>query len=291
MITLIILNTMNSEKTRRINSLRSNMILNVLNIKQKDLNNYFLHFAEGLYSSYDALNAFYRAEFKEWQEAHLKWPRDRKFMVSLIYFGNNEWLFAGIYEIIVDDYSNDNAQNIHTKLLEMNSELIGKLVLSHLKIKRKKQVNLEFGIHHLELSQILKDKQNVPEFNGFSNAIIDFELLKSIVNNENSTWQKALGNARGIYLITDTKTGRLYVGSVYGESSFWEHWKEYALNGHGGNRALQKMLMLHGKSYAVHLQFSFLEVMNDFVTNEKISERELFWKKALKTIEFGYNIT
>jgi len=282
---------MNAEKIKMTTSRRPNVILRLLNIKQNELNNYIVNFAEGLHNNGEALNAYYRAEFKVWQEVHLKRSLNRKFILSLIYFRNNEWLFAGFYEIITDEITQNNTKKITTKLLDINSDLIGKLVLSHFKKQRKKQVYLEFGIHHLELSQILKDKQNVPEFNGFSNAIVDFDLLRSIVKNENSTWQKALGNARGIYLITDTKTGRLCVGSVSSESSFWEHWVLFATNGHGGNRPLHKMLLIHGKSYASNFQFSFLEILDSFVTNDKISERELFWKKALKTREFGYNIT
>jgi hypothetical protein len=128
---------MNAEKIKMTTSRRPNVILRLLNIKQNELNNYIVNFAEGLHNNGEALNAYYRAEFKEWQEVHLKRSLNRKFILSLIYFRNNEWLFAGFYEIITDEITQSNTKKITTKLLDINSDLIGKLVLSHLKNKEK----------------------------------------------------------------------------------------------------------------------------------------------------------
>lgn len=43
----------------------------------------------------------------------------------------------------------------------------------------------------------------------------------------------------GIYLITDTRHGRHYVGKADGAENLLQRWTAYATNGHGGNVELR----------------------------------------------------
>ena len=52
---------------------------------------------------------------------------------------------------------------------------------------------------------------------------------------------------KGVYLITDTSNGKMYVGSAYGENMILGRWKSYVKTGHGGNEGLK------GLSKGTHL--------------------------------------
>ena len=47
----------------------------------------------------------------------------------------------------------------------------------------------------------------------------------------NQRYQRGLTleNIKGIYLVTDTHTGRRYVGSAYGDMGIWSRWRQYAV--------------------------------------------------------------
>ena len=60
------------------------------------------------------------------------------------------------------------------------------------------------------------------------------------------SWQAALSSISGVYLILDTKTGKTYVGSAYGEGGIWQRWSCYAETGHGRNVELIALLQSKG---------------------------------------------
>ncbi|MGP9490024.1 hypothetical protein ACT3R5_15840 [Glutamicibacter sp. AOP5-A2-7] len=45
----------------------------------------------------------------------------------------------------------------------------------------------------------------------------------------------------GVYLITDTRDKRQYVGKADGAENIRQGWNAYATNGHGGNVELRKV--------------------------------------------------
>lgn len=79
----------------------------------------------------------------------------------------------------------------------------------------------------LEISPGLHYKR----FTDYFDLILDFSELKEIVDNQYSDWKAILSAIKGVYLITDTNTGMLYIGSAYGEEGIWGRWSEYVLTG------------------------------------------------------------
>ena len=57
-----------------------------------------------------------------------------------------------------------------------------------------------------------------------------------------ASWRTALGAVAGIYLITDTRDGRQYVGKADGAESIRQRWGAYATNGHGGSSKAGQLL-------------------------------------------------
>ncbi|MCL1979885.1 MAG: GIY-YIG nuclease family protein [Proteobacteria bacterium] len=127
------------------------------------------------------------------------------------------------------------------------------------------------------------------QFTDYFDFILNFEELKDIVTNEYIDWKRMLSATKGIYLISDTKTGKLYVGSAYGENGIWGRWSEYVkTNGHGGNKTL-KGLIENDPTYGNHFQFSVLMLLQRTITPDEAIKKERLFKDKLGTNSFGLN--
>jgi hypothetical protein len=126
-------------------------------------------------------------------------------------------------------------------------------------------------------------------FTDYADFILSFNELKEIITNGYGDWKRMLSGAKGIYLISDTKSGKLYVGSAYGEDGIWGRWNSYvSTNGHGGNKQL-KELIAKKEYYAKHFQFSVLMILPKTVTADQAIEMERLFKNKLGTNSFGLN--
>ena len=235
------------------------------------------------------LRAFIRNEFKEGQEDQKLHNFEKKYIFSLIYYKKGEWMFAGIYEVISSKEVADRIR-YETKLLDKFEDLIGRLIIGYDKEFRQSYPHLTNVYEHFKLVEILRDRVSIEEFPGFENVKASFSDLKYIVKNEEKSWKAALSNIQGVYLISDSSRGKLYVGAAYGERAFWNRWVEYVIsNGTGGNIELKELLEENGFNHASNFTFSILEVHSKMTNKDFIIQREQYWKEVLLTREFGYN--
>ena len=130
----------------------------------------------------------------------------------------------------------------------------------------------------------LKSKKSIGEFESFSLVDLKFQDLKKLIYSPdtNLTWVKALSSVNGVYLIKDNFSGKLYVGSAYGEQGIYGRWSVYARNGHGGNEELMNL-------DPTYFQFSILEIVSATATAEEVIDCENRWKEKLGTRKFGLN--
>ena len=96
------------------------------------------------------------------------------------------------------------------------------------------------------------------------------------------SWQEAIKQWRGIYLILDRTGGKSYVGSAYGDENILARWRSYGKTGHGGN------VDLKGRDPA-HFQFAVLERVSPDLPSDDVIRLEATWKDRLGTREFGLN--
>lgn len=134
------------------------------------------------------------------------------------------------------------------------------------------------------ISQILPGTFDSEEFPGYENVHIPWPELGRVV--EKDSWNTALRNQKGVYLITDTSNGKMYVGSAYGEDMILGRWTSYARTGHGGNKELKKLSREHIRQY---FKYSILDIYKSTTDDQVIIEREGWWKEVLQTRRFGYN--
>ena len=131
---------------------------------------------------------------------------------------------------------------------------------------------------------------NYKRFTDYSELILSFGELREIVLNEYKEWKTVLSAVKGVYLITDTNTGKLYVGSAYGESGIWGRWCDYvSTNGHGGNKSLLELIKKDKYYASKSFQFSILMLLPKTITADEAITKEQLFKRKLGTNAFGLN--
>jgi len=127
------------------------------------------------------------------------------------------------------------------------------------------------------------------QFTDYFDFILDFVELKEIITNQYSDWKRMLTATKGIYMISDTVSGKLYVGSAYGDEGIWGRWSKYVnSNGHGDNKTL-KELIENSPNYADNFQFSILMLLPRTITAVEAIKKERLFKNKLGTNSFGLN--
>ena len=144
------------------------------------------------------------------------------------------------------------------------------------------------GTNKKEIVAIQPEKKY--PFTGYDNIILSYSKLNEIISESAlySDWHTALSAVKGIYLITDRKSGMQYVGSAYGENGILGRWKEYVETKHGENKKLIELLNEDPDRYK-SFQFSILQVLAPNVRADEVISIENKYKDKLLTREFGLN--
>ena len=128
----------------------------------------------------------------------------------------------------------------------------------------------------------IADAEPIP-FPGFDRLALDYTKLQAVMREHRyGSWRTALSSVFGIYLITDTRDGRQYVGKADGEESIRQRWNAYATNGHGGNVELRP---LDPSTF----RFSLLRVFDPATPTRDINVAESHFKQALDSVRHGLN--
>ncbi len=120
-------------------------------------------------------------------------------------------------------------------------------------------------------------------FPGFDALTLDYPQLQTVMREHRyAAWRTALASVIGIYLITDTRDGRHYVGKADGAENLQQRWSEYSANGHGGNVELRG---LDPSSF----RLSVLRVFDPSTPAGEINAAERLFKHALDSRKHGLN--
>lgn len=258
------------------------MLQDVLRIE--NLRDYKIHFAVSNHV-HQPLDVFTRdrREWQKWQEYRgQKDEFNRQFIFALadFYHEPGTWLFGGVYEV-----TDRSGEEYAVNLSDFAAPFIGRLRLGAPdKNCRNARLKMEGQYESLEVVEILPEPFAGRSFPGYEGIDLSFDEMETLVRNNRIDWKTALANAKGIYLITDLKTEKRYVGSAYGEGGIWARWCTYATTGHGGNVELQALLKEAGIHYCkTNFRFALLESRSIQTSDEQILTRETFWKQLLLT--------
>jgi hypothetical protein len=161
---------------------------------------------------------------------------------------------------------------------------VGRLIV---KYKNKAQTvvrKADLIIDDFEIAELLPDIFDNDIFPGYDNVNVSWEELNRVCEKE--SWKTALENQKGVYLITDTLTGKMYVGSAYGGSMILGRWKNYLKTGNGGNVGLKELGFDYIKK---NFRYTILDIYKSTTDDQIIIDREGYWKNVFMTRQFGYN--
>ena len=208
------------------------------------------------------------------------------------YYGDEFFLFGGIYKIekIFPEKFNEVGYNL--TLLDDFKEYRKRLI-----IKIKKKVGRTYNRIYNNIDNDLipevyeiSPSMNLKQFNGYQNVSLTHIELQHIINNTEPSWKLALSSVKAVYVITDIKTGKLYVGSAYGTGGLLNRWNEYINNLTGGNKEFEVLVKEKGENYIKNnFKYSILEIFDTKTKDEYIVERESYWKNVFETKKFGMN--
>lgn len=127
-----------------------------------------------------------------------------------------------------------------------------------------------------------------PVFPGYENLILTFGRLTDIINAPNrfSSYHEAMRKVQAVYLITDTSTGKMYVGSATGKDGLWERWSDYAKTRDGGNVVLKSYLAKSPNAYT-HFQYCVLQIFSMHTPKNDVIAAEYLYKRKLLISNFG----
>jgi len=208
---------------------------------------------------------------------------------SFIRKSYDEWLFISAAKIL----SLPKNRRSDIEILEEYKPLFGRLVMKYHKgnTMARYVFNLSYLKNEEEIIEILPCIYNGEQFEGYDNVNLPFDKLKDIFEGRiMPTYYEALKKITGIYCLTDTSNGKLYIGSATGEDGVAQRWGNYLNSKHGGNSKLKALYKQKGdKHFEKYFTFTIIEYFGLSYDTEKIKKREQYWKKCLNTIEHGYN--
>lgn len=215
--------------------------------------------------------------------------------IGFIRVHDDYWLMTGIVKVV-----NDNGRGKPATAGYLTKKYNFRLVIRFHKNFQNGIVKANKIIDKLEVIEIWNPDKGLGEkaFPGYKNVTISYKDLKKKLELSDE-WRTALRSRKGVYLITDKLTGKLYVGSAYGKDGLLGRWSDYVKsgydkdeveNGQYPNVELQQLVREKGLSYIKeNFHYSILETFTDDVSDDYIISRETYWKDALLSRKFGYN--
>lgn len=218
----------------------------------------------------------------------------------------HKWLFVGAYDI----HETASLTHINTKGISFNyanasrlpeyDKFLNRIILNWSNKPQQFFYTSHDIVNNIELSEICAKSyfEQDTEFPGYENLSKSYEELKIHWNNK--SWKDQLSSIYAVYLITDIKEGKLYVGSAYGIEGLYGRWSTYLKDGYDKdelednkypNIKLRNLVTNKGITYIQkNFQYTILEIFSKTELGKKQAlEREKYWKFAFKSKENGYN--
>jgi len=211
--------------------------------------------------------------------------KEGQIAIGLIRIKSNDnlWLLFHVGKI-TKDLNVLNGLGYEYEVLSEYEKYFGRMIIKFKNSSQNMIRNANSVINDCEIVQILPDTFDNDIFPGYDRVNVSWKELSRVI--EKDTWKTALQNQKGVYLITDTSNGKMYVGSASGDEMLLNRWKSYVKSGNGNNKELKLLDFDHIKE---HFRFSILDIFKSTTDTQTIIDRETWWKEILLTRRFGYN--
>lgn len=226
-----------------------------------------------------------------WHE-NRRYFRSGQIAICFLRTSTDTWLLTTIKEIKKElDVSSDGGVGYEAKEVRKYKKYFGRILVKYHNTVKSMGRTFESLMNELEVLEVLNDHFTGNDFPGYENVRLSYPQLKTIIDRQLPGWISALQNQKAVYLITDTNTGKLYVGSATAQyGMLLQRWTNYISDGHGGNECLKDIAESRGFDYIKkYFQYSILENYNARMDDNYILKRESWWKDTLKSREYGLN--
>lgn len=272
------------------------LLNDILQIGQAEIKNTRIKF--NIYNGYTDPLELYKENPEQVNTTWFLWHDSRRYFhsgqtaICFLRLSPDTWLLTTIKHIIKElEVGTEGGIGYEAEEVDTYKKYFGRIIIKYHNTNKSMGRTFESVMQELEVLEVLNDKFTGDEFPGYENVRLTYSQLKNIIDRQTPGWTPALENQKAVYLITDTKTGRLYVGSATSQyGMLLQRWSEYVSNGHGGNVSLKEIVATYGFDYVKeNFQYSILENYNARMDDRYILKREAWWKDTLKTREFGLN--
>lgn len=202
---------------------------------------------------------------------------------------DDEWLFMSAAQII-DTLADDWAD---VQVLNRFSLLFGRLIIKCKKGNTfsRHVFNLNKYLEQATVREVLSYVYSGEKFEGYDRVHFPYHMLSDIFAGRIlPTYYEALKKITGVYCLTDTHTGKLYIDSATGEEGVAQRWGNYLDSKHGGKKKLITLYKQKGSEYfEKYFTYTLLEYFGLSYDSIKILKREQYWKRCFDTVKNGYN--
>ena len=213
--------------------------------------------------------------------------------IGLLNLADDNWLLVTVKSIDSEINKMDSGQHYNATEISVLKKYFGRIVVKYHNEVQQMIRNAKGLIENMEVLEILSSKYEGKDFPGYDKIILSWTELSTIIERQKKDWVVALKNQKAVYLITDTNTGKQYVGSATNDKGMLlDRWATYIDSGSGGNIRLEEIKKDRNKGLDYiqkYFQYSILENFYKNTDDRYILERESWWKDVLRTREFGYN--
>lgn len=209
--------------------------------------------------------------------------KDVDYIVSFIGEEGTTARMVGVYRILgLDQERIDKVNNGHFyyKMAEVSGfeELNERVIIDW----GKSTITWHQWLHKNDKEVVAIERKGIdwvcPDY---EEIILSYEQLQRIFKDQISVWKNKLSSSNCIYVISDSKSGSLYVGSTYNREGIWGRWKDYASTGHGGDVELIKLLEADSEYAKKYFTWAILQVLPLGIQDEKAIRIETLWKNKL----------
>jgi len=213
--------------------------------------------------------------------------------IGLVKISHDDWLLftVGVITGIRDIPFNSGEGYEYETLQARFGALFGRVVIKYHKTMQTQFPNAKTVMDDLVVKEVLPSIYSGFDFPGYDNVTLSYSELKTILNGDYPGYKNALENQQAVYVLTDTNTGKLYVGSATSKNQMLlSRWKGYIETFHNENEGLKELFEREGAEYfEKYFKYSIIENFNSKVNTEFVLKREDYWKRVLDTREHGYN--
>ncbi len=213
--------------------------------------------------------------------------------IGLVKMNFDEWLLFTVGKItaIKDIPFNSGVGYEYETQDKQYGDLFGRVVIKYHKTMQSQFPNAKTVMDDLIVKEVLPSVFSGFDFPGYDKVSLTYNELEAIINGNYPSYQNALKNQQAVYVLTDTNTGKLYVGSATSKNEMLlSRWKGYIEKFHNGNEGLKELFEMEGAEYfKKYFKYSIIENFNSKVNPDFIINRESYWKEVLDTRKHGYN--